>query len=259
MRNKYILIASTNDRFDMLKDCLNSINEYVKGWDVIIVGQEYSSKEVESIQELISKSSMVLSLKKKIGMHNAKMVGLEHIKKLSDSYVVCSSDDDMVFTEKTKFEEALIKLSDENVGFVSLGWVKHRNQLESYKMVDAFVKQDIVYTGGGMLFTDKLTEILLNEPRLEYICDNSLWSVLSYINGYKNYRYRGSCTIHNICQLGGRRTWLKIGNKVLGREDLIDYKKSAYTDKNPNDYLIPSSKDISSFAKELHTINLKKS
>jgi len=256
---KYILIASTNDRYDMLIECIESINLYAKDWDVIIVSQGYPAKELNYIQRIISKSSMVLHLDKKIGMHNAKMVGLEYIKNLSSSYVVCSSDDDMVFTSKTKFDTALNKLSKKDVGFVSLGWVKHKSQLDSYKIVDQFVKQDIVYTGGGMLFTERLTQILLEESRLEYICDNSLWSVLAYINGYKNYRYRGSCTIHNICQLGGRRTWLKSGNKVLGRKDLIDYKKSAYTKTNPNDYLIPSSKDISKYAKALHTKNLKKS
>ena len=252
MRDKYILIATTNDRYEMLKQYLWSIVLYAKDWHVIIVGQKYSDKEIKNIQKIISKTSVVLSLKEKVGMHNAKMIGLEHIRSLSESYVVCSADDDMMFTHRTKFKKALKKLEDPSVGFVSLGWVKHANQLGAYKSVKQFVKQDIVYTGGGMLFTERLTEILLDEPRLEYV-----WSVLAYINGYKNYRYRGSCTIHNICKLGGRRTWLNSGLKVLGRKDLLDYKPSAYTNNNPNDYLIPTGKDITLYAQELHKNNMK--
>ena len=257
MRDKFILIATTSDRYEMLKQYLWSIALYAKDCSIVIVGQKYSNEQIKDIQKIISKRSVVLSLAQKVGMHNAKMIGLEHIRELSQSYVVCSADDDMVFTHRTSFDKALKKLEKPNVGFVSLGWVKHSNQLEAYKSVDQFVKQDIVYTGGGMLFTERLTEILLNEPRLEYVCDNSLWSVLAYINGYKNYRYRGSCTIHNICKLGGRRTWLNSGIKVLGRQDLLDYKPSAYTNNNPNDYLIPTSKDITLYARELHTNNIK--
>ena len=257
MRDKYILIATTSDRYEMLKQYLWSIVLYAKDWHVIIVGQKYTDKQINKIQKIISKTSVVLSLKEKVGMHNAKMIGLEHIRSLSESYVVCSADDDMMFTHRTKFKKALKKLEDPSVGFVSLGWVKHGNQLEAYKSVKQFVKQDIVYTGGGMLFTERLTDILLDEPRLEYVCDNSLWSVLAYINGYKNYRYRGSCTIHNICKLGGRRTWLNSGIKVLGRQDLLDYKPSAYTNNNPNDYLIPTGKDITLYAQELHKTNMK--
>ena len=104
MRDKYILIATTSDRYEMLKQYLWSIALYAKDWHVIIVGQKYSDKEIKNIQKIISKTSVVLSLKEKVGMHNAKMIGLEHIRSLSESYVVCSADDDMIFTHRTSFK-----------------------------------------------------------------------------------------------------------------------------------------------------------
>ena len=163
----------------------------------------------------------------------------------------------MVFTSKTTFTKSIEKLKESNTGMISLGWVRHENAFPKYKVVDEFVKQKIVYTGGGLLFTNKISQILLNEPRKEYICDNTLWSLLVYINGYNNFRYRGSCTIHNICSKGGRRSWIDNGKTELGRTDLVDFKKSKLSKSNKIDYLIPNSSDIKDIAHKLHQNNLK--
>ena len=254
---KYILVGTMIDRFSMLLKLIESINLYLKDFKLILVAQGYNEEVSNYLSTQIKVDYKIIMLPKLVGMHNSKMIGLEYIDKECKDYLVCSSDDDMVFTNKTTFTKSINKLQESNTGMVSLGWVRHINALSKYKVVDEFVKQNIIYTGGGLLFTNKLTQILLQEPRKEYICDNTLWSILSYTNGYNNYRYRGSCTIHNICSVGGRRSWIDGGKTELGRTDLVEFKKSKLSKPNKLDYLIPDSSCITELGHQLHKQNKK--
>ena len=267
---KYILIATTNDRWEMLIECLTSIEKYLKDWRVVVVSQGYSEQQISVLNTMLTFTQSVnINMPENAGMHNAKMVGLEYINnanKYDDirgrdcikKYIVMSSDDDMVFTSRTKLKKSLEFVDKDNVGFVSLGWVRHKNQLHTYKLVDEFVKQKIVYTGGGMLFQDDIAQLLLAEPKGNYISDNALWSIISYSNGYDNYRYRGSCTIHNICRTGGRKAWVKDADiKIKGREELLEYKESKLQKNNKYDYLIPDSACVKEIADRKHIKNKK--
>lgn len=265
----YILIATTNDRWEMLVECLDSIKKYLNDWRVVVVSQGYSEQRIIKLNEMLSfTTSLNINIAENVGMHNAKMIGLEYINNENKydaekgrrihkdcilKYVVMSSDDDMVFTSRTTLDKSLEFVDKVNVGFVSLGWVRHKNQLHTYNAVDEFVKQKIVYTGGGMLFQDDIAQLLLSEPKGNYISDNALWSILSYANGYDNYRYRGSCTIHNICRTGGRKAWVKGSDtKIKGREELLEYKESVLQKNNKYDYLIPDSSCVKELADKKH-------
>jgi len=259
---KYILIASTGDRLGMLLTMLKSVNKYASDFKVVLVCQLYSAENLAAIKEVMRVEHKIFSLPEKIGMHNSKMVGLDYIKSKGVAHVVCNADDDMEFTEGTNFTKAIDKIRTErDTGFVSLGWVRHVNMLKNYKYVDVFVKQKIVYTGGGMLFDQDVTDIIVDIERENYLCDNSLWSAVIYSEGYSNYRYRGSCTIHNICRVGGRKGWIKDAitkrsdDIILGRTDLITFRH-AQKDGQYN-YYIPLDKDLTSRCHELHNLNDK--
>ena len=109
----YILIATTNDRWEMLVECLDSIKKYLNDWRVVVVSQGYSEQRIIKLNEMLSfTTSLNINIAENVGMHNAKMIGLEYINNENKydaekgrrihkdcilKYVVMSSDDDMVF------------------------------------------------------------------------------------------------------------------------------------------------------------------
>ena len=121
---KYILIATTNDRWEMLIECLTSIEKYLKDWRVVVVSQGYSEQQISVLNTMLTFTQSVnINMPENAGMHNAKMVGLEYINnanKYDDirgrrihrdcikKYIVMSSDDDMVFTSRTKIKIMLV-------------------------------------------------------------------------------------------------------------------------------------------------------
>ena len=49
---RYILIATTNDRYEMLVECLASIHKYLNDWIVVVVSQGYSEQRIISVNKL---------------------------------------------------------------------------------------------------------------------------------------------------------------------------------------------------------------
>jgi hypothetical protein len=254
--NKYIIIATTGDRVEMLTTMIRSINKYCTDWTLVLVMQGYKYTAAEYIKSIIKVNHRILEMPVRIGMHNAKMCALKYIHEENDEYIVCSADDDMEFTFLTDFTNPIQKLAEKEVGMISLGWVQHENALPKYNMTDEYIKQIIVYTGGGLLFNEKIGKILLDIPQEMYMCDNSLWSVIVYAKGYTNYRYRGTCTIHRICRNGGRRNWLEGSEKSLGPTDLLEFEVSERKGgRKYNRYKIPQDKNITQHARNEHVRN----
>jgi hypothetical protein len=104
-----------------------------------------------------------------------------------------------------------------------------------------------------MLFNRKIAELVVHMPFVSYFSDNTEWSLNSYINGYTNYRYRGSSCIHTICQKGGRNAWIELKNRIITDTKYMNIQK----EKNGKYFLIGTSKDLTEEAHKLHLKNKK--
>ncbi len=252
--NRYLLLATVQDRLAMVGPCLQSIREFLPGWTPVVVAQEYTETDRATVQQALP-GATVLVLPKRCGPHNAKLFGLRHIDALERSnYVVCSIDDDMEFIDQTNLEPCVRKALDPSIGFVSAGWVKHETHLIKRKPVEQFIKQPIVYTGGGMIFDRKTAKVVLRIPEGAYFCDNSEWSLAAYLAGFTNYRYRGSLTIHRICSKGGRQGWVDLGEKQIPDPRFLRMKVGKLVNKL-NNYLVGDSRDLTPEAHATHQSN----
>lgn len=253
---KSFIIASTGDRKNGLKTLLISLIPYIlNGWKVYAVCQGYSEADLSEIKGFIQRGK-VFSYPDLIGAHTAKMIALTNGK----SDIWCSLDDDMIATSKTDYNKIADILSKDNrIGFISGNWVRSEKQIDKKDVVDSLVKQKLVFTGGGLLFRDDVAEIVRNIPNEQYLFDDCLWAMYAYINGYENYRYRGSVAIHQICTKGGRRTWIaKTDGKVrvLPPDNLLRVRKGS-AQSGYNEYLICNDSDLTEEAHRLHKARLK--
>jgi hypothetical protein len=249
--DKYLLLATVQDRIDSVLVTLESAAKFLPDWKVVMVVQEYESEDFTRIS--YKYNPKIIAIDGRVGPHTAKVAGLELIDSLQKSkYVVCSIDDDMEFVEQTNLTKAVGRCLRPGVGLVSTGWVRAESLLSSRKIVDSFVKQPIVYTGGGLLFNSSVAKLILGMPNKAYFDDNTEWSLYLYIRGFVNYRYRGSLTIHRICGKGGRRAWIKDDPSVIPDTRYIKMHPSKMEAEK---YLIGVSKDLTKEAHNLHKAN----
>ncbi len=251
-RSKTFIIATTGDRFDGLKRLVISLFPFFKtGWTAVIVAQSYSDKDLSEIKRLTGKNADIIKKNYLIGAHSAKMIALNYTK----SEIWCSLDDDMIATQSTDYDQvADILRCNKNIGFISGNWARTQKQANAKKVVNELVPQKLVYTGGGLLFREDVAEIIRNIPNEQYLFDDCLWAMYAYINGYSNYRFRGSIAVHQICTVGGRKSWLKERkDRVLPPNEFLKVRKS----KDSEGYFICNDRDLTDLAKELHERNKK--
>ena len=259
---KTFLICSLTGRLDGLVKLISSLSRYseAKFWDLVVVLQKYTPEEL-SIAELHCKSvfkdkAKIYHVDEMTGPHMARCIALDDNK----SDVWCILDDDMWAVDKTDYETmANIVYQNKHIGLLSGNWRRNEKMIESVDLKNKLIKQDIVYTGGGMMFRQDVADIIKSIPRTMYVFDNPLWSIYSYVNGYNNYRFMGSVAVHNICTKGGRIKWLKENDKhkSLPPSDWIRTRKGKGGAGSNDEYLICDSSDITDYAKELHNKNLK--
>jgi hypothetical protein len=259
--NKYVLLATVKDRLHLMPTILGSVARWLPGWRVVIVTQAYAPEDTLAVQRLLA-NAVQLSLPDRVGPHTAKAAGLRAVQAHERAYgdpkrfVVCSVDDDMEFTARTKLDPAVQFCLHPATGFVSAGWVKHENQLAEKEAPDEFVKQPIVYTGGGLVFDQKMAELVLALPDGNYFCDNSEWSLAAYRAGFDNYRFRGSVSVHRICGKGGRRAWVALEKRPVPDPKYLAMKPARTG--GPNAYHVGMSADLTAFAHAEHAANRSK-
>ena len=259
---KTFVVASTGDRFESIMLLLKSLDFYLlNGWNIIVVGQKYKEDDINEIKRFLSRyngQNVFLNFPDYLGAHSAKVYALNNYK----SDIWCSIDDDMEIVDGlTNYGRIVAWLErDKSIGFISGNWARTRDLALKKGIKDELIRQKLVYTGGGLLFRDDVAEIVRNIPNDEYLFDDCLWAVYAYINGYENYRYRGSVVIHKICAKGGRRTWLAAttNKKRLPPENILKVRRGNTNKIGYDEYLICLDKDVTEYAKELHLKNAKR-
>lgn len=258
---KTFVVASTGDRFESLMVLLESLDLFlVNGWKIRIVGQKYSDahlREIDCFLKRYGADNTVVNFDEYIGAHSAKVYALSNYK----SDIWCSLDDDMEAIEgMTNYGKIVSMLeAEKSIGFISGNWARTKDWALRKGTKDELIPQKLVYTGGGLLFRDDVAEIIRNIPNEEYLFDDCLWAVYAYVNGYNNFRYRGSVLVHRICTKGGRRTWIASthSTKKLPPEEILRVRKANTKKVGYDEYLICMDKDVTPYANDLHKQNLK--
>ena len=242
------VVVSVSDRINELNHMVESIMQYPKfdGYDICLCYQDYlGNADMIAHKERYAK---ILIEPEKMGCNGARIHLLKNIK--YDYYI--NLDDDMELVDQTDYTKAIRKAAEPYTGFVLTNWARSRTILETKipKMEDKFVKQTMVYQGGGMVYSDKIAALIRQLP-IEKTMFDDIWCITPYIHGYNNYRYLGSLALHFICSSGGMRLFMKEENPKLAAAEYINYKKG----KRPGEWLIPLDKDINDWAKFLHDKN----
>lgn len=245
---KAFLVPSTADRQAQLIALLHSIKKHKPDWRIHCVLQGYSNaEEVEALCD------GVLSLPDRIGVFRARAKGLG----IWQADVYCGLDDDMLLTEKSQYESAFDKLIEKSTGIISCNWRKTENQIQNLDLKNRFIKQPIVYTGGGYLFTQKVADLILDNQK-DYLFDNVEWSLRAYLAGYENYRFLGAASVHVGCSRGGRRDYVAEQQRVLNDERFIETAKGLRRYRAGHyEYLIPDSSGLTLVAHQIHKENAK--
>ena len=253
--NKFVLLAAVDNRPDLLRSCLRSLS-FLKGWRLVFVGQEFSEARRQEVVSLARPESLFIWLDKKAGMHNAKLKGLQAIEEFQIDYVVASIDDDMEFLADTNFDRMAEIAIHQNVGLVSGNWVRSEKQLGKKKLSESQKSQAIVYTAGGLVFSKKIARLIIGLGENDYWCDNTEWSLASYLNGYQNRRYLGSLAIHRILSAGGRKSYVNV-ERQLPSDKYVLMRSCKKTLTDVAGFHIPDQRDLTPFAKFTHKINKK--
>ena len=247
---KTILIVTMGDRLNRFTALLDSIatQRQLDDYGVVAVLQEYE----EPVRH--ARLTDALYLPKGIGPGGARLAALR--KWESDFWV--NYDDDMLATENTNYDAVYDwLLSHPGAGLVSCN-NRRVTAKKLPQLVERFDRQPLVYTGGGLCYRDDVVDVLLTMDDLNYLFDDTHWSMWAYIHGFNNFRYKGSLAIHDTLTEGGRKAWVGKETRPLSPSDLITPRatKQQYYPGTDNSYHIPTSSDLTPYARQLHKENL---
>ena len=249
------VIVSVSDRVHQLNILLESIisSASFKELDICLCYQDYLGN-----QELIKYRSHYATLliePKRMGCDGARIHLLNNIQ--YDYYI--NLDDDMELIAATNYEQSIKKAFEPGTGFVLTNWARNHAtaEVKARKMRKEFVKQILVYQGGGMVYADKIAALIRMLPIKKTTFDNA-WALTAYLHGYTNYRYLGSVAVHKICGQGGMKSFMMEESTELTYEEYINYRYGKRRTGTAWDICIPLDGDIKQNAHDKHIMNKKK-
>jgi len=243
-----VLVVSTSERIQSLQTLLSSLSQHPYKIYAVLQGYDQIPSGIDE----------VISLPNPVGAHSARMIGLKKWANLENAWVLL--DDDMVATSKTDWiTPANLAFNDKSIGFISCNWARTENLAMQKPVTRTYKNQNIVYTGGGMVFNvDTALLILESLPENgDYVCDNTMWSVTAYLHGKINKRYLGSIAIHRIRTKGGRNKWLL--SHGAERPDpryvtVVESNGKKYSHRE-NKMRSPNDTNLTALAKQTHKQN----
>jgi hypothetical protein len=247
------VIISISDRVKELNDLIKSIMQFRKfdGYDINLLFQD--NKDNLHLIENKDRYSNIIVKKELLGCHGARV----HLLREADKYdIYINLDDDMLLTEYTSYNASINKALEKETGFVLTNWAKTESLMlrKVPKMKNKFVKQALVYQGGGMVYSEKIAQVMRRLKPIKSTFDTE-WSLTSYLLGYTNYRYLGSLAIHMVCGVGGMSEFMKNNPAVKTLEPYVNYRRSKKQNGSGKDLLIPLDSDLTQLAKDTHKQN----
>lgn len=252
MRITFVII-SVSDRIVELNELLDSIRKYSKfnDYHISILYQDYLNNS-----HLINTDRVnnLFIYPERLGCSGARIQLLKDINHLEYDYYV-NLDDDIILGQYTNYTNAIIKCSERTTGFVLTNWARNEKLMldKVPKMQDKFVKQALIYNGGGMVYNKTIAKIMQSLEIKKTTFDNE-WALTAYLLGYNNYRYLGSLAVHKICAKGGMRKFMEEEDHVLTQTEYIDYRYGTSKQKGWN-VCIPLDSDLKKIAHQIHKVN----
>ena len=255
MKKAFVIVTISN-RVNELNELLRSMAENIpdfKEWDVCMLMQDNLGVKDRVDMRYVTKPYIYPEL---LGCNAARLALLRQ-PDMRDYDIYCNLDDDMILTKYTNYEPAIRKCMEKGTGFVLTNWAKTEKLMMDKvpKMRDEFVKQAMIYQGGGMLYSNDVAKMIREIPVVKTVFDEG-FPLTAYLNGYENYRYLGSLAVHKICTTGGMNSFYKSTDYSKLKNmypEYINYKMG----KNGR-WLIPMDKDLTPKAKEMHKANREK-
>lgn len=241
-----MLVVSTGDREEALKAFLSSARWRYPGVPVVGVLQGYEAAPAGLTDAVL--------LPQPVGAHAARLTGL--LKWEFPVWVTC--DDDMVFVDKTDLESPIeVASSRPDVGLISTLWRRSQSQIDSIKLADTYLRQHIVFTGGGAVATNDTMDVIRTLPLdAHYVSDNVEWALATYLFGKQNLRFRGSVSLHAAMSKGGRRAYLHRTAAQRPDPALINTEScKPFYEHESNNMLMPNDSHLTPLAKEIHQMN----
>lgn len=188
------------------------------------------------------------------------------ILKAVHSDIYCQLDDDMQIIPQTKFNHpALIeKLMQCDTGCISCNYIRALTPalIARARTDPVFLPKIIMSISGGLLFNSTVAPLFLDIPPKMYSSDDEvIWGLMTYVNGYTNYRFTGSLLVHKLGQPGAHKTQFSTISIERPDSRLLTVRNGNPNRKIPpdNNYLFPIDADVTPYARELHARNLKPS
>ena len=244
---KTFVIVSVSDRVNELNALVESIMAFSKfdEYDLCLCYQDY----LKNADQIMHKEryAMILTMPERMGCNGARIHLLKYIS--YDIYI--NLDDDMRLVQWTDYNRACQKAMNADVGFVLTNWARSEKILRQKipKMQDKFIPQIMVYQGGGMVYSNRVADLVRALP-VEKTMFDDIWCITTYINGMMNYRYLGSLALHYTCQTGGMQSFMREERPKLACPEFINYRKG-----KRDEWLIPMDSDVNDFARFLHEEN----
>ncbi len=248
---KIIVIPTV--RPEMMKIFLDSL-DYLPDWDVFATFEGYDQAGHDILKSSRNYKRIVnsFSYAERLPPWPIRVQMIDNA--LEDGYeIFCSADDDMEYLKTVDYEPMVKMCQDFFVGIVEGNWVKSKAMHKEPKR--EFIRQPIIYTGGGLVFDKKIAKLLCSEPRKPYLFDDVQAGLITYVNGYENLRYRGSVIVHKILQRDGLRATHHLMDFELPDAELLRcYPTKSKMYQKDNNYTIPQTKDLKQKAILMHNI-----
>lgn len=254
MSASVVVMVTVSERVQMLVNFLQSLAEHEPNRDIAIHMQGDPSAKQYLKDNLPEGINIVhyMHTDERVGCHSARVMLLKELLEVGEHTAFINVDDDVELIKETDWQPAVDKTTEQGVGFVLTNWVKHPNALpKAISIMDpGFYPQVFVYQGGGMAYNREVAK-LMSELVVQPARYDDIWPLTAYLNGYRNYRYRGSLAVHRIMLKGGMNTYMKSEPRPLLCWDWVNYRPLLGQPVG-SDYSIPMDSDLKPKAKEMH-------
>jgi hypothetical protein len=181
----------------MLARLLSSFTHWVERWDYdyLLVLQAYPVGWLASSYETLESFEL-------IGPHRARQSALLHTDR--DFYIML--DDDQEMLPDTSFKQAMEVAKHPLSGLVSIRQAPTPQLVaDRRRRVMGVEPTPFVCTDGGMVLARHTADVIRRMPPADYSCDNTEWSLATYMAGLMNASDHDNWSLHRAGSRGGRR------------------------------------------------------
>jgi len=251
---KAFVIISVSDRVEALNGLVESIKAHGQFNDYSLHLMFQDPAGVAGQIQHRERYEDIFVVPEKLGCHGARVELLRRIR--ADMYV--NLDDDMELCEHTDYANPIWKAGQRSTGFVLTNWARTRALMLAKvpRKRHEFIKQALVYQGGGMVYRDEVADLMRKLPAIKQTFDHA-WPLTAYINGFTNYRYMGSLAVHKVMGKGGMSAFMDENPVQLMMREYVNFKPTKRQRGNGHDVCIPLDADLTPLAHEAHRANKK--